>query len=451
MRHGISSGRIRGGKMGKLTLLLSAMVIACGLTLEASAANGPARLTPENPKWGDTVRVTYDPAVKGAKFLPGDTIYCYQELEFPKFSKKSWAKMEAKDGRFTSNIKIAEGSSFIYIFFITVDGWDQNADLRSMIFRRDGAPAEGAWTRELGMEPTETGYLDAFKNERKLYPDDYLVYRAKWWADVNFKKDNLKAVVGREMDALKKPGIKESPGLLRAVSCGYLFLDDEKSSRKVLRRMVQIYPDSEDTTEALREYDYQAFSKQFQGEGPEEIKRLKLELARKDPTSEILRDYILLWVAYEKDPPLDIVRPGFEYWIKEEPDNPTPYYTLAKVLFEKNEALNESAGLIEKALDRLVSGKWRFFGDFSGHNTERALPDYYATAAAIHENLGEMPVALRASILWCVFTLFSNNGRLLIGNSFLDVFDQTLIVFGVFRPSEFDSLFRSLQRFAVPL
>jgi len=380
--------------MGKLTLILSAMAMVFGLTLEASTPNGPAKLTPENPKWGDTVTMTYDPAAKGAKFLPGDTVYACYDLKLLKSSMTGSVKMELKDGKFTCDITVPEGASFVYIDVITMDGWDTNAHLSSMIFRRDGVPAERAWMWKMAADSSETGYLDAFKNERKLYPQDYLVYRNKWWSDANFRKADLKAIVTREIKDLKKPGVKESPGLLWALSCGYLLLDDEKSCREVLARMVRLYPDSEETPWALNEYDYQAFSKQFKGEGPEEVKRLKLALARKDPTSRILRDYILLWVAYEKDPPLDIVRPGFESWIKENPNNPTPYYTLAKVLLEKNEALDEAAGLIEKALDRLVAGKWRFFGDISGSMTERALPDYYATAAAIHEELGHMSIAL---------------------------------------------------------
>ena len=359
-----------------------------------SAAGGPAKLMPEKPKWGDTVTVTYDPAVKGAKFLPGDTIYIYYVLTFPEFSKNGWAKMEAKNGVFKCDIRIPEGASFIYIDFMTMDGRDQNAYLRSMIFRQDGVPAEGAWMWKLGMESSETGYLDAFKNERKLYPNNYLVYRYKWWADANFKKDDLKAIVSREIGALKKRSVKESPGLLWALSCGYLMLDDEKAGRDVLRRMVQMYPDSKDTVEALNEYDYQAFSKQFKGEGPEEIKGLKLELLRKDPRSKNLRDYILLWISYEKDPPLDIVRAGFEAWIKDEPNNPTPYYTLAMVLLEKNRDLNEAAVLIMKALDRLVTGKLRLFGDITGSRTERFLSDYYATAASIHQKLGDFSTAL---------------------------------------------------------
>jgi peroxiredoxin len=380
--------------MRKLILLLSAVLIACGFGLEASTASSPAKLTPENPKWSDTITVTYDPAVKGAKFLPGDTVYAYYDLKLLKSSQTGFMKMELKDGKFTCDIMIPEGASFIYVDVITMDGWDDRSHLNSMIFRRDGVPAERAWMWKMAADSSETGYLDAFKNERKLYPQDYLVYRNKWCADAFYKKNDLKAIIGREIKDLKKPSVKESPGLLWALSCGYLLLDDEKACREELVRMVRLYPDSEETPWALNEYDYQAFSKQFKGEGPEKVKRLKLELARRDPTSKILRDYILLWVAYEKNPPMDIVRPGFESWIKEQPNNPTPYYTLAKVLLEKNEAMNEAAGLIEKALDRLVAGKWRFFGDFSGDMTERALPNYYATAAGIHEKLGDMSTAL---------------------------------------------------------
>ncbi len=359
-----------------------------------STVESPAKLVPEKPKWGDTVTVVYDPTVKGAKFLPGDTIYIYYELIFPEFSKNGWAKMDAKNRTFRCDIRIPEEAGFIYVYFITMDGQDPNATLKNMIFRQDGVPAQRAWQMKLWSESSETGYLDAFKNERKLYPENYSIYWDKWLNDGFFKKEDQKAIVGREMRALKKRGIKESPGLLRALSCGYLILDDEKASREVLQRMVRIYPDKEDTVEALRWYDTETFSKQIQGEGLEEIKRLKLELLRKDPGSKILRDYILLWISYEKDPPLDIVRTGFEAWIKDEPDNPTPYYTLAMVLLEKNRDLNEAAVLIMKALDRLVTGKLRMFGDTTGRRTERSLSDYYATAASIHQKLGDFSTAL---------------------------------------------------------
>jgi peroxiredoxin len=380
-------------KVKSLFISFSAVLI---LSFAASAADGPTKLAPEKPKWGDTVTVTYDPSVKGAKFLAGDTIYIYYELKFPEFSKNGWQKMDAKDGNFQCDIGIPEGASFIYINFMTMDGSDQNALLMSMIFRQDGVPAEGAWLWKLSSDSSETGYLDAFKNERKLYPDNYLVYRYKWWADANFKKDDLKAIIGREIGALKKRGVKESPGLLWALSCGYLILDDEKAGRDVLRRMVQMYPDSKDTVEALREYDYQSFSKQFKGEGPEEVNRLKLELLRRDPRSKNLRDYILQWFSYEKDAPfdLDLVRAGCEAWIKDEPDNPTPYCTLVTAFLKNNSDMNKAAELIMKALDRLVAGKLRLFGDDTGSLTERYLLDSYAAAAAIHEKLGDFSAAL---------------------------------------------------------
>jgi peroxiredoxin len=387
------SGIQQKEKMMKTISLFISFAVVFVLSFTASAAGGPAKLAPEKPKWGDTVSVSYDPAAEGAKFLAGDTIYIYYTLRFPEFSKNGWQKMDAKDGTFKCDIRIPEGASFIYINFMTMDSCDQNADLRSMIFRQDGVPAEGAWMCKLRMESSEAGYLEAFKNERKLYPDNYLVYQYKWWTDANFKKDELKAIVSREIGALKKQGIEESSGLLWALCSGYLFLDDEKASREVLRRMVQMYPDRENTVEALREYDYQAFSKQFKEEGPEEVNQLKLELLRKDPKSKNLRDYILQWFSYEKDAPLDLVRAGCEAWIKDEPDNPKPYCTLVTALLKNNSEMNKAAELIMKALDRLVAGKLRLFGDVTGRLTENYLLDSYADAATIHEKLGDFSVA----------------------------------------------------------
>ena len=118
--------------MRKLTLLLSAIAIACGLTLEASTANGPAKLTPENPKWGGTITVTYDPAVKGAKFLPGDRVYTYYELKLENSSRTGYVKMDLKDGKFTCSITIPERAAFIYIDVITMDDCDAKAHLLNL-------------------------------------------------------------------------------------------------------------------------------------------------------------------------------------------------------------------------------------------------------------------------------------------------------------------------------
>ncbi len=360
----------------------------------SSAIGGPAKLMPEKPRWKETVAVTYDPAAEGAKFLPGDSVIVLYDLKFPGSSKSGWAKMEAKDGAFRCGIEIPERASFIYLSFITMDGEDAKAFLRSMVFRPDGVPAEGAWQWKIAADYSASGYQEAFENERKLYPENYAVFRNKWLMDGAFKKDEQKAIIGREMAAIINAGIKDSPGWLWSLSSGHLLLGDEKACLEVLRRMVRLFPDSEDTAWALREYDSQAFAQQFRGEGPAEVGRLKTDLLRRNPRSKIFRDYLLLWMAYEKDPPLELVRAGCEAWIKDERENPTPYYTLAMVLLKKNENLPETSALVAKALDRLVAGKLRLFGDTTGSLTERTLPDDFATAAAIHEKLGDSSAAL---------------------------------------------------------
>jgi hypothetical protein len=89
--------------MRKLALLLLAMVTVCGLSLGASEANGPAKLTPEKPRWGDIITLSYDPAAKGAVFLPGDEIYVYWTVATDGSSEQGWARMEKKGDIFQSN------------------------------------------------------------------------------------------------------------------------------------------------------------------------------------------------------------------------------------------------------------------------------------------------------------------------------------------------------------
>jgi len=377
------------------SLMLLYISFAAGVvfSFEQLSMEGPAHLSPRKPKWGDTVKVTYEPFNKETEILPGEPVYIHYKLKYPEKSENSWAKMDENNRIFQCKIKIPEKASYIFIYFITMDGYDRNATLKRMIFREDGFPAKGAWLWELSANPSKTDYLEAFHNERKIYPDFYLIYRNKWLND--FRKADGRAIIGQEIEALKKQATKETAGLLWAFSTGYLYLGKEDESREVLRRMVRIYPHSEHTAWALREYDNIIFSRQIKGEGPEEINRLKLELIREYPTSKNLRDYILPWASYQDDPPLDIIRPGFEAWIRDEPESPRPYYFLAFAFLKSNKHLNKASMLIEKALNNLLAGKLRLLhGDISGKRTERLMLDYYANAAAIHENINDFSTAL---------------------------------------------------------
>jgi peroxiredoxin len=379
--------------MRKLVLLLSLIVTVCGLSLRASDASGPARLAPDKPRWGDTITLSYDPAAKGAVFLPGDEIYVYWTVATDGSSERGWARMEKKGDIFQSQVPIPKGAGFLWAYFFTMDAWDSHALIRAMVYRKDGVPAQNAWRHQM-TSGDESKYQEAFGHERKLYPKNYAVFRDKWWLDEYLKKGQFKEILKKDMETLRRQAKKESPELLYSLNWGYLHLDDEKTAREILRKLVDSYPESHYTAWALHDHDYYAFSKQITGEGPAEVKKLGLELFRKNPGSKDLHD-LCEQISWESNAPLELIRAGCEAWMKDEPDNPRPYYALGYALQKKGGDLKEASSLLGKAQNLLLQGRMKFYGDdIGGSLFQLRMPYYFQTSAEIHEKLGDDATAL---------------------------------------------------------
>jgi len=352
-----------------------------------------SRLVPEKPAWGETVVLSYDPAAAGAKFQPGDKIEALWTILAGEATLKGFVRLEKKDGLLQGRLRIPEKSGFLTVYFINGDGWDEKAGLGAMIFRPDGAPAEKAWHGKMLFDFDEAGYQTAFDEERRLYPGNHSIYRDKWFIEGAFKKGGLAAIVQADMAGLAKPGLAASAGLLRALASGHMHLGDEPAARAVLRRMAKEFPESEQTAGAFSDYEYQVFSKQIQGSGPEEMKALKRALLLAHSGAQALREE-LLSMAWDEKVSLPDVKAVAGPWLKDAPDDPMPRFALASAMLKKGGSLEEAAGLAEKALELLVAGKLRYSMDVSGSLTQMYLPSYYALAAEIHEKLGRPAQAL---------------------------------------------------------
>ncbi len=352
-----------------------------------------AKIAPEKPKWGDTITITYDPGAAGASFLPGDEIYASWAVMAGGSVEAGWTRMEKKGGVFECQVPVRDGAGYFSAYFVTMYSWDSHALVGTKIYRKDGVPAQDAWHAEMTSSIEESKYGAAFDQERKLYPENYAVYRDKWWLDAFFKKSEIKDIVKKDMEALRRAAKKESPGLLYSQNEGYLLLDEEKTARDTLRKLVSSYPDSPYAAQALHDYDYQAFSKQIKGEGPAEVKKLELELVIKNPGAKNVRDF-LEQAAWDSDAPLDPIRVGCSAWMKDEPDNPRPCYALGSALLKKGGDLKEAAALLGKAQNLLMQGKMRLYGDISGARSQLELPTYFKTAAEVYEKLGDLAAAM---------------------------------------------------------
>jgi peroxiredoxin len=377
---------LRLPKYQTLPLLLAILSLSLGAQV--------AKVAPEMPKWGDTVTLTYDPAAKGAAFLPGDEIYAYWTVAVDGSLEQGWARMEKKGGVFQSQVSIPNGAGFLSAYFFTMDSWDSHALVGTKIYRKDGVPAQDAWHHEMTSMIEESKYREAFDKERKLYPKNYAVFRDKWWLDDFFEKSRIKEIVKKDMEVLRREAKKESPGLLYSLNWGYLHLDDDKTARDILRKLVESYPDSPYAALAMHDYDYQAASKPITGEGPAEVKKLELELFSKNPGSKDLRD-LCEQISWESDAPLGFIRAGCEAWTKDEPDNPRPYFALGYALLKGGGDLREASALLGRAQNLLLQGKMKLYGyDISGNLFPLVAPNYFQTAAEIHEKLGDDAAAL---------------------------------------------------------
>lgn len=374
--------------------LISAAVVA--ILAAAPAAAQVGRSFPENPKWGESLTIVYDPAAPGATLKPGEDIHAYIGFWSPDSASSRSLKLEGREGTFAGEVPIPRGASFVQVFFMTMDGWDAKAGLNAMIFRPDGVPAEGAWQRRMIAVIDDSAYLEAFQNERRLYPDNVSVYKEKWWLEQMFQRERVKDIVKTDLESLAGDTRKESDRLLFAQAYGRFLLDDEAGSRDAIRRLVRMYPESHLTASALIDYEYHVFVKNVAGEGPAEVKRLVLDLFERNPGSMTLRNVYQRLILGEEAATLGHLKAYIKSWTREEPENPAPYFLLASLGPHKGLDLPEAAAAVRRALELLLSGKSKLYGDIAGKSIPGDTVRYYETAAGIFARMGDLPSALAA-------------------------------------------------------
>jgi len=351
-----------------------------------------AKLTPEQPKWGDTIRVTYDPRAEGAAFLPGDDVYAICHIYLENGVAQKWTKMEKTGDVFSCEIPVKEGMAYQNIYFITLENWDRKADLSAAICRKAGVLARGANQQKMISSSPEE-YLDYFKKERDLYPDNLAVFRDKWFIQGAFDKANLVSTVEKDMDDLEKRLSQPSVELLYSLSYGHLLLSQEPEARNIIRMLVERYPQSFYTGFAISSYEYQVFSQGIKGEGPEEVKKMKKKLLTDNPLSRFARDQISYFVE-DEDVSLDVIRSVCEPWMKEEQDNPLPYSVLAEAYDKKTAEHGKATQFMDKAIALLLQGKLRLHNDISGIRTQLYLPGWHQKRAEIHLRSGDLAKAI---------------------------------------------------------
>ncbi len=370
-----------------------------------------ATLKPERPKWGDKLTVIYNPQIKGAKFSLTDDVYIVGILYYNHESNTFWAKMEKQKNVFINETIVKKGLSFVKFYFITLTDWDRAASVSSMIYSDDGVPARGAYLRK--MYHSEIQISDSlFYKELSLYPDNYCAYRDKWFMANVTQKSKIDSIVRTDMEMLAKKVKKETAEYLYALSYGYLLLKQEEKSRSVIKRLIELYPDSPLTGQALDSYEYQVFAQQLKGDGPKEINELKLNYIMTFPNIRYAREQVEI-LASREDFPLEAVEAICIPWKKEVPDHPWPYYSLAIAYLKHNKKLEKAGQLMDRAITLMLQGKLRLYEDISGSITKMTLPEAYVRRAEIAMKRKNYAIAI-ASLKAAQFLKDETNPKALI-------------------------------------
>ncbi len=373
--------------VGCLMVLLSMSVFFPG-----SGYAQIAKMMPEQPKWGDTIQVTYDPKAEGAAFLPGDEVYAILHISLEEGATQKWIELRKTGELFIGEIPVEKSMAYLNIYFITREKWDQKTSLSAAVHREEGVLAQGA-NQQMMISSSPDIYLDYFRKERELYPDNLAVFRDKWFFQGAVDKANLLSTVEEDMAVLKKRLSEPAVDLLYSLSYGHMLLGQEPEARDMIRTLVEKYPQSFYTKFAIASYEYQVLSQGIKGEGPEQVKTIKKRLLTENPRSSFAREQILFFVG-DEEVSFDVIRSVCDPWMREEQDNPMPYYILAIGYDEKTAEYERALQLLDKAIALLLHGKLRFYNDISGMRTQFYLAQWHGKRADVHLRSGDPAKAL---------------------------------------------------------
>ncbi|MFN0087068.1 MAG: redoxin domain-containing protein [Blastocatellia bacterium] len=359
--------------------------------LSVSVVAQISRIEPAEPRWGQTLTVSYDPSARGAKLTAEDEIYVTARWTSPGGSEAVWARMVRQGALFQAELKVRENHSGVAIHFVTLQGgWDDAAYLTAAVLRPDGKPARGVF-----QERIKSGkYREFFEKEIALYPGNFSAYRAKWATAALIEGDGAAGAIRSDLNRLGRERA-ESGELLAALATANVMLGREEKSREWIRKAVEKFPNDPFTGEAIREYVKWVGELGLPAEGLAEVRALERRLIALNPRTEFAREASIA-LAGDRNAPLDLIEAVSRAWMEREPENPQPWFNLALAMQNQYQAPERAAPLIEKAIELLRGGKLRLFGDVNSRQTDRLLYTAYLIKAELASRQARNEAALAA-------------------------------------------------------
>ncbi len=177
-------------------------------------------ITPEKPKAGETITITYEPAgdlagtikpVEGIVFLTGSQGGNTEDLPMTRSNRK-----------FTATVKTDTGHSLMVLGFKVDEKWDNNYNNGYMVVLHDenGKPKKGGnsfaanfyagmgWL--VGLDRNNEKAIESYDKEFALFPEQRKTFIVGYLRAVSqVKKDDVANMALKEIESINKQGLKE--------------------------------------------------------------------------------------------------------------------------------------------------------------------------------------------------------------------------------------------------
>jgi thiol-disulfide isomerase/thioredoxin len=369
---------------------LAQLVLAVVAVTSFAADADKGSIEPAQPKWGDRIQLIYRAGLPGATLHATDTVTALVTIRFPGRFEERRIHMARVGDRLQAEMTVPDEASFLVCYFVAKDAFGGPA--HAMIYTREGSAARGAWEQSMTQPFLEKDYRGSAAHELALYPDNWEVYRDKWFCAGLFEPAERDNMIRADLALIEQKAAGRPLGALYALHYGYLLLGEEPAARSALREMVDRFPNEWLTATSLDSYAYENMVHHFPGNGLQEVHAWAMDFFRRNPLTAAVRQG--LDSIGGVDMPLETTEAICIPWMKDDPENPKPYLHLAQSYQREKVKTREALATIETALDLLAAGQLRLHGDIYDKMTDLLLPSAYVTAADLARQNGQFGKAL---------------------------------------------------------
>jgi thiol-disulfide isomerase/thioredoxin len=318
-------------------LAASALLV---IALAVRPAWGQVTMTPESPRWGDTITITADPSApisEPERFFKSDRLYAllYAHHQGGLDVRQRLSAPMTWDGRqFVAHLKLPHGCETAYVAVATAEQYVTSSRPSFVCRRPDGSLPPGARISGLiwGGRDTSQWKTDIAADLAALrdVPDHgwehHLVWLFSWQDGRTPPQERLRQVERLEQEERAHA----TPALLAALVAGYSRAREVPRAFAILKELCARFPESEQTVKlGLRAASAAVVNNP---EFEPELNALLAGVAKAAPRNKALRQMLFRLVTDAPDVPLSIIRTVADGWIADQPDFPEPRLLLAEAL-----------------------------------------------------------------------------------------------------------------------